>query len=46
MSDQPRQTTGREHGREGQSSKKSKPRGTESSDLIDAVLGWNCTTHY
>ena len=46
MINQPRQTTGREHGGEVQSSKKTKLRGTEPSALIDAVLGWNSTTHY
>ena len=39
MSDQPRYTMGRKHGREVQSSKKPKLRGTESSALIAAVLG-------
>ena len=46
MRDQPRQTTGQEHGREGQSTKKPKLRGTESSVLIVAVLVWNSTAHY
>ena len=47
MSDQPRQSTGQEHRGEGQIRKqKPKLRWTESSTLLDAVLGWNYTTHY
>ena len=46
MIDQTRQTKVWEQVREGKSSKISKLRGTESSALIAAVLGWNSTTHY